>query len=476
MTRLQPVHIAATRSLWLKEAIAQEQPAPPQPLQGAHRTDVCIVGGGYTGLWTALFIKERQPDLDVMVLEADICGGGASGRNGGLALGWWAKLSTLIKLCGEDEGVRLARAAGQAVFDIGDFCQEHDIDAHYVQAGLLRTATTPLHLATWEDQVRACEARGLDVYQRLTPEEVQSRGGSPVYVGGILERGGATLQPALLARGMRRVALERGIAIYEQSPVIDLDQGRPPAVRTPRGVVSAEKVVLATNAWMASLHALRRAMIVVSSDMVVTAPIPDRLKEMGWTGGEGISDSRLMVHYHQATRDGRIAIGRGSGALAYLGRVTPTFNGNYERSEAVVHGLHTIYPMLQDVPITDRWAGPIDRTRSGTLMCGRLNGKPDVIYGAGYSGTGVAPSLVGAKILTSAALELDDEWSNSRLNQGWVLQYPPDPVRFFGGLFVRSNVYRKEEGEQRGGEAGLLRSFIAQQAYPRLPRKVAKGD
>src|SRR5215216_184203 len=120
MSNLQPVLLPKTRSLWLQEALALEPDADRvEPILGAHKTDVCIVGGGYTGLWAALRIKELDPSVDVMLLEADICGGGASGRNGGLALGWWAKLETLIKVCGEEEGLRLAKAASAAVSEIG---------------------------------------------------------------------------------------------------------------------------------------------------------------------------------------------------------------------------------------------------------------------------------------------------------------------------------------------------------------------
>jgi glycine/D-amino acid oxidase-like deaminating enzyme len=404
-----------------------------------------------------------------LLLEADICGGGASGRNGGLALGWWAKLETLIKVCGEDEGLRLAGAASHAVTEIGEFCRQHGIDAHFVQTGLLRTATTPLHADAFEASVRAVEARGLDVYQRLQPEEVKARAGSPVYVSGVLDKTAGTVQPALLARGLRRVALAKGVRIYEKTPVTHLDVGNPPVVRTPRAAVVADKVVLATNAWTDSFREIRRALIVVSSDMVATAPIPDRLREIGWTGGEAITDARLMVHYHQTTRDGRIAIGRGSGALAYLGRVTPTFNGNHRRAQTVVAGLHFLYPTLADVPITHEWAGPIDRSRSGTLVFGKLGDNPRILYGVGYSGTGVAPSLVGGRILASTALDRTDEWSTTPLNRGWLLLYPPDPIRFFGGLMVRSTVFRKEEGEQRGVAPRPIVRRVASLAHPRLP-------
>src|SRR5215204_2829487 len=154
MVRLQPVHLAQTRSLWLQEALALEPAAlEVKPLDGAHKTDVCIGGGGYTGLWTALRIKELDPSVDVMILEADICGGGASGRNGGLVLGWYAKLKNLISVCGEEEGVRLARAATAAVAEIGRFCADNGIVAYYNMLGLLNVATTPLHDRGWQERI-----------------------------------------------------------------------------------------------------------------------------------------------------------------------------------------------------------------------------------------------------------------------------------------------------------------------------------
>jgi glycine/D-amino acid oxidase-like deaminating enzyme len=470
MVRLQPVHLAQTRSLWLKEALVLEPAAlEVEPLEGAYRTDVCIVGGGYTGLWTALRIKELDPSVDVMILEADICGGGASGRNGGLVLGWWQKLTNIVAVCGEEEGVRMGWHAAKAVDEIGEFCQSNGINAFYRKAGWLHTATTPLHDGSWESTVSACESRGIDAYIHLTSEEVAARTGSPVHISGVLEKDAATVQPALLARGLRRVAIERGVKIFEKTPVTNVDPGTPPVVRTEKGAVVTNKVVLATNAWLAGLHELRRGIIALSSDMVATAPIPDRLQAIGWTGGEGITDARLMVHYYQATHDGRVAIGRGSGALAYLGRITPTFNDSEKRAAVVAKGFRRLYPTLADVEITHRWAGPVDRSRTNTFVFGHLHESPNVLYGAGYSGTGVAPSLLGGRILASSALERVDEWSKTQLNTGATVLYPPEPARFFGGLLVRDAVCRKEEGEEVGDSPNPIVGALASLASVRLP-------
>jgi glycine/D-amino acid oxidase-like deaminating enzyme len=471
VSHLQPVRLPQTRSLWLQEALALEPNADAvEPIGGAHKCDVCIVGGGYTGLWTALRLKELAPSVDVMLLEADICGSGASGRNGGMALGWAYKLATLIKICGEDEAVRLVKASLRAVDEIGELCERHAIRAYFNQRGTLRTATTPLHLDRWQAAVETAERHGFDIYERLTPDEVAARAGSPVYCGGVLEKRNATVQPALLARGMRRVAIEQGIRIFEKSPVVSFDRGIPPVVRTAKAAIVADRVVLATNAWTAALPDVRRHIIVVSSDMIATAPVPERIEEIGWTGGESVSDSRLMVHYHHVTHDGRVAIGRGSGGLAYLGRVTDTFNGDPAKAAVVERGFRKIYPNLADVPITHRWGGVIDRSRSGTLVFGHLDGNPRIIYGIGYSGTGVAPSVLGGKILASTALDRVDEWSSTRLNQGPVIRYPPDPIRFFAGIAIRQVLTKMEEGEEDGLPAKPWQQKIASLAYPTLPK------
>lgn len=445
MSLLQPVRRARGRALWLREALAREpEMEHGEPLMGAHRTDVCIVGGGYTGLWTALQIKRRDPSVEVTLLEADCCGAGASGRNGGIVGGWWSKLEALIAKYGEAEGVRLARAAGNAVAAIGAFCAEHGIDADFRPGGILWTATAPGHVGAWQKAIRAAGERGIDVYTELSPEEIARRTGSAVHLGGVFEAGGARVQPALLARGLRRVAIAQGVRIWERTPVVEVLRGRPPGVRTPHAVVAAEKVVLATNAWMASLPEIRRAILPMSSDMVATAPIPERLAEIGWSGDESIADTHLMVHYYRTTADGRIAFGKGGCSHAYLGQITQAFEDPGRRVARTARSFRRIYPALGDVPLTHTWTGPIDRSEANSPFFGHLDGNPEIIYGVGYSGTGVAPTYVGGQILASTALDLHDEWQDSPINRGPRSLYPPDPVRYFGGNLVRAAVLQEE--------------------------------
>ncbi|HSE81053.1 MAG TPA: FAD-dependent oxidoreductase, partial [Gaiellaceae bacterium] len=207
------------RSLWLQEALAAEDGVASAQLAGPVRADVCIVGGGYTGLWTALRIADLEPGASIVLLEADICGGGPSGRNGGFALSWWPKVETFVKRMGEEEAFRLVRVSETAVDELGEFCEREGIDAHYRRGGWLWTATSPAQLGSWDGAVAAAARAGEHPFELLDAEEVQRRTGSPVHLGAAFEAGAATVQPALLARGLRRVAVERGVRIFERSPM-----------------------------------------------------------------------------------------------------------------------------------------------------------------------------------------------------------------------------------------------------------------
>jgi glycine/D-amino acid oxidase-like deaminating enzyme len=453
----------ALRSLWLQQALAAEEGgADSEKLTETLRADVCIVGGGYTGLWTALRIAELEPGASVVLLEGDICGGGPSGRNGGFALSWWPKVETLVKRVGEEEALGLVRASVAAVDELGAFCEREGIDAHYRRGGWLWTATSPAQVGAWEGAVEAAARAGEHPLELLSAEEVQRRTGSPVHLGAAYEAGAATVQPALLARGLRRVALERGVRVFEGSPLVDLDRERGIA-RTPAGSVEAGAVVLATGAWLAGVPELKRAVVAVSSDMIATAPMPERLEEAGWTGGESISNCRLMVHYYRTTADGRIAFGQGGHRHVFGGRVDDEFLGRTPAAAEQVlrRDLVSLVPYADGVEVTHAWGGPIDRTADGAPVFGRLPGGVPIVYGVGYSGNGVAPSLTAGKILASSALGRDDEWSGCGLNRGATGRFPPEPIRYVGGFVVRAAVKRKETREDDGRSVDPLTRRVA---------------
>ncbi|TMF06653.1 MAG: FAD-dependent oxidoreductase [Chloroflexi bacterium] len=294
----------AQRSWWLREALAAESAAPCPPLSGDRTTDVVIVGGGFTGLWTAYWLTERNPHLGITVLEQDICGGGPSGRNGGFASGWWDELDGLVKLYGTEAAVKASREISRSISGIEEFCSRHGVDAWFRRAGYIFAATGPRHELVCEEMVHAAaEAGAPDEMQSLTREQVRERCSSPAFRSGAFMRDGASVQPALLARGLRRVVLERGVTIHEGTTVTRLDGG--PTAVTERGSVRAKHAVLAVNAWATSWPRIGRRVAAWSSYIVLTEPAPEKLEKKAFvcssragprcrssTGGAGRSTSR----------------------------------------------------------------------------------------------------------------------------------------------------------------------------------------
>jgi glycine/D-amino acid oxidase-like deaminating enzyme len=205
--------------------------------------------------------------------------------------------------------------------------------------------------------------------------------------------------------------------------------------------------VLATNAWLSQIPELARAVVPLSSDIVATAPMPERLERSGWTGGEAISNSRLMVHYYRTTTDGRVAFGRGGGGIGFRGHFA--FDRAPRRAAEVEADLRRLVPAADGIPVTDTWGGAVDRSEDGLPFFGSLRGRTPIHYGAGYSGNGVAPSLVGGRVLASMALGRDDEWAGCGLVRGVPGRFPPEPVRFLGGSLVKGAVAHKERREDR---------------------------
>ncbi len=374
---------------------------------------------------------EQDPGCDVVVLEQDVCGGGASGRNGGFVLSWWPKIASLVRLCGAADALVIARDSEAAIGEIDDFCRSHGIDAHFRRGGWLWTATTRAQLGAWDSVVAACERLGVEAFRSLSPDEIARRSGSAVHRAGVFEASAATVQPARLARGLRRVALETGVRIFERTRVRSFSRGRPVLVRTDRGRLRADRLVVAANAWAAGLRELSGRLVAITSDMVMTAPAPDRLRAIGWTGGECITDSQMMVDYYHATRDGRVAFGKGGWGIAFGGRIGADFDRNARRARIVEADLRRTYPALADVPVTHDWSGPIDRTPTSLPLLGRLGGRPHILYGVGWSGNGVGPSVLGGKILASLALGKDDRWSRYPLAGPRARAIPEgaDPLR-----------------------------------------------
>ena len=440
------------RSVWIDEALDGENADPAASLAGVVVADVCIVGGGYTGLWTAYRLLELQPMLRLCVVEADLCGTGASGRNSGAAGHWWGKLPDLVRFYGPKDAVKVLRASENALVDIHTFVANENVKCELRLVPSVWSANTPVSRGPWEAVFEVAERLGLEApYRRLSAEELRHMFGAAPFTAGVLQNGATRLQPAMLARALRRHVIHLGGSAYELSPVSSIEGAQSYVrVRTKQGEVRARHVVLAASAWMAHLDEFRAHTHATSSDIVVTHPIPDVLAELGLTKRPGVLNSRQMVNYGGITPDGRVYLGRGGGALSYRSRITPDFHWSAKRAREVEADFRFLYPELGSVPIARSWAGPIDRSTTGLPRFGRLQADERISYAVGYSGHGVGASALGGRILASLALRRDDDWSRlgallSKADNG---RFPPEPARYFFGSLVRSAVARKERAEQ----------------------------
>lgn len=449
-------------SMWLEAALAEEGFAnePRQSLPA--RADVVIVGGGFTGLWTAIRLLEHDRSLDICILESHYCGFGASGRNGGIAEGSWAKFPVMLKLYGASEALRLARSIDSSLTELERFCNEHSINAQIRAGGNLWLATNQSQLGAWDIAVETAEQAGASPYHAVGMTEAQRLSGSPLALAGVVEEHAATLQPALLVRGLRRVALEMGVRLHEHTPMTKLEGTNPVRVNTPRGLVRAGKVIVAMNAWAASWAQLRPYLFVTSSDIVATQPVPEALDPVGPGSGIGLSDSRRLILYWRSTPDGRLVFGKGGGHMSRGNRVDARFTGESALRDGTTSRLRRLYPQLSSAKIEYSWNGPIDYSSTGLPYFGPVDSaNPAVLVGIGYSGMGVVQTVLGGRILAGLTLERDDEYTSLPLAQRWTRRLPPEPLKSVGAPLVKAALARKELLLDAEGQPGRLLTFLA---------------
>lgn len=419
------------------------------------------MGAGFAGLWTAIELSAREPSLRIALLEADICGGGASGRNGGFFSSSWWDLPALCGLFGEGDGLGYARQLADEVAEAEIWCRDHGVDAWFHSEGTLVAKTGEWQGGFADDEAVALAAR-LGLADRLAPipaAECRAYADSPRFTGGVFTPDGAVVQPARLARGLRRVALERGVHVFEGTKVVGLERRRPAVVRTDGGAVRADQVVLTTGSWAAGWPGFRRSFGVIADYMVVTEPIPNLLKEIGWTSQVGLADGREMLYYLRPTDDGRIAIGGGTTGVVFGGRVESGSTLDRRVAEFPARGLLWMFPQLEGVKFTHAWGGPIDHTAS-FLPFFRTLPPGNVHAGLGFSGHGLAQTKLGAKILASLTLDVRDRWTSMPVVGPEVAKAPPEPFRW---PVVRAAVWGLESGDRRedsGRPRGRIRELV----------------
>ncbi|MFF0432718.1 NAD(P)/FAD-dependent oxidoreductase [Streptomyces sp. NPDC004327] len=409
-------------------------PAPREPLPGDSTADVCIVGGGYTGLWTAYYLKKAVPFLNITVLEAAFCGYGASGRNGGWLYNGIAGRDRYARLHGRDAAVRLQEAMNDTVTEVVDVCAAEGIDADVHRGGVLEVAHSPAQLARlreFHDAEVAFGEKERELYgARETAERIRITGA----VGSSWTPHGARLHPVKLVKGLAAAVEALGVTIHESTPVTEI---RPKHAVTPYGTVRAPYVIRCTEGFTASLAGQRRTWLPMNSSMIATEPLTDaQWESIGWNGLETLGDMAHAYMYAQRTADGRIALG-GRGVPYRFGSRTDNDGRTQPQTvEALREILIRFFPQLAGVGIAHAWSGVLGVPRDwcATVTLDRSTG---LGWAGGYVGSGVATTNLAARTLRDLVQQDSGQGGSTELTElPWVnhrvRKWEPEPLRWLG--------------------------------------------
>jgi glycine/D-amino acid oxidase-like deaminating enzyme len=396
----------ATRSYWL----GLDAYEPDAPLEGEMRADLVIVGGGFSGLWTAYHLLKADPGMTVVVIESSAVGYGASGRNGGFAMTLIHRgLKVLAETVGDEQAKALHLAAEEAIHGIGRVCEAEGIDAHLQPNGLLTVSNTPLQDDILRNEVETAQRLGLSGFEFLEQGEIRAAVHSETFRCAVREQACTLLNPARLVRGLKQAVIRAGGRVFEQTPMDRLDETADGVrVATPKGEIKAQRALLAANAYSSGIPSLRRYVLPFYSYILLTEPLSDeQWSRVGWEGREGMEDRRTFLHYMRPTVDGR---------MMWAGRDAPYRpNGpdpKYDRDERVFKRLEETFawtfPQLDDAKFEYRWGGPIGITASFMPSAGWLEGKR-VAYAFGFAGHGVAITNMVAMAMRDLLLERDTD-------------------------------------------------------------------
>ena len=432
--------------------LARRKPRAAQPLAGDHASDVAIVGAGFTGLWTALFLRELDPGVSVAVLDQELAGYGASGRNAGI-VGETIDHSHELAIAhfGLDEARELARLGRANLDEMESFLSSRGIDAGFERAGQLVMALTQDHLRALESGARAAERVGVSDGRLLSSAEAQAELASPLYRGALLAPRAGLIDPVRLLEGLRGEALRAGVRLFERTRVAGFSFPRDRVViATDRGAVTARKAILATNAYSHQLWpGLASRFLPLYDYILVSEPLtPAQRAKIGWRNRQGVTDARTFFNYYRLTEDGRILWGT-SEAVYYSGnRVGP----DCDHSPAHYAGLRASFarhfPQISDLRFVYAWGGPIASTTRLTPFFGTAAGR--LSYGLGYTGHGIGSTRVAGRILAHLALERASPLLELAMVRRRPFPYPPEPLRRWAVAAVTRALRRTDAGGRPG--------------------------
>jgi glycine/D-amino acid oxidase-like deaminating enzyme len=457
-----PYPAPVTGSLWHDTLPADLTGPARQPLPGDTDVDVAIVGGGYTGLWTAYYLARRDPSLRIVVLESEVVGFGASGRNGG-----WASallpmgLATIAAEHGRDAAVRMQRAMNASIDEIAGVATAEGIDCHLAKGGWFGAARNPAHVGRLEAELAEQRSFGFtdDDVRWLEPDEAREMLSVSSCHGALFTPHCAAIHPARLVRGLALAVERQGVTIHEHTRVTSIEPRR---VGTEHGTVRATFVVRATEGFTPMLPGQRRRIVPVYSLMIATEPLPRSFfDEVGWADRQTFSDARRLVIYGQRTADDRIAFGGRGAPYHYGSKVDPSFDTHTGVHEGLHHTLQDIFPAIGDAAITHRWGGPVGVPRDWQCSVG-VDPATGLGWAGGYVGDGVTTTNLAGRTL--AALIAGDN-DDPVVSLPWVghqsRSWEPEPLRWIGiNAMVRlpsgADAYEERHGRPERWRSAVL--------------------
>ena len=449
-------------SFWHDTVPDSLEPGPA--LDQDTEADVAIAGAGLTGMWTAYYLNQADPGLKIVLCEREIAGFGASGRNGGWCSALFpASLTKLERMAGRESAIAMYRAMQQTVDEVGKVAAEEGIDCHWAKGGTIQFARSPVQLQRAREEVHEARLFGFDDsdLRLLTASEAREYGRVTDLLGGVYTPHCAAIHPARLARGLAGVLRDRGVRIFEKTPVQRMEPGR---LLTPRGTVTARHVIRATEGYTPQLPGSERAVVPVYSLVVATAPLPDEvIEQVGLATRPTFSDLRHLIIYGQRTADNRLVFG-GRGAPYHFGSaIEPRFDRVPAVFSALRSTLGELFRGLEDVTITHTWGGPIGIARDWCASVG-LDQATGMGWAGGYVGDGLSTTNLAGRTLADLVTGTDSElvrlpWVGHR-SPPWE----PEPLRWLGvnaGLRVMTWADRAETRTGRSSRAaGAVSDFL----------------
>ena len=442
---------------WYDDA---DEPDSNPTLVRTENCDLCVVGGGYTGLWTAIIAKERDPDHDVVLIDAHEVGSAASGRNGGFMESSLTHgvANGLDRFPGEIE--QLEQLGLENLDAIEAAITRYAIDCDYERTGVIDVATNahpPSYFSELSDDYEQLRRLGQEV-ELLDAEQMRAQVASPTFTGGLWRKDRAALvDPARLAWGLKAAAESLGVRIYEDSKATSLERdGVGVLVKTPLGAVRAGKVALATNAARPLIRRVRHYIAPVYDYCLVTEPLTAaQLDSIGWRNRQGLSDIPNQFHYYRLTSDNRILWGGYDAVYYWRGKVTTEHETRPASWATLSRHFFETFPQLEDVTFTHAWGGAIDTCSRFCVFWGRaLNGR--VAYALGYTGLGVASSRFGGEMMLDLLHDRRSVASQTEFVRSKPLPFPPEPFRFLGIQATRWSLDREDRTGKRNAWLRIL--------------------